>query len=99
MPDTKHDKIAEQVAKRKGGEYNPSKGADIVTPQVVIEVEVDQGKLGEGIRQLQGYRRPRYLAVPSELVKGAKERTKNTQVGVMNETGQIQKKAGGKKGK
>ena len=59
MPNTKHDKIAKQVAKRKGGEYNPSKGADIVTPQVVIEVEVDQGKLGEGIRQLQGYRKPR----------------------------------------
>ncbi len=59
MAKSKHDKITEQIAKKRGGKYNPDKGADIVTSREAIEVEVDASKLSEGIRQLQGYRKKR----------------------------------------
>lgn len=78
MSKTQHDKIAEALAKKKGVNYPPGKGADVVTPTQAIEVEVDQGKLSEGMQQLQGYRRQRYLAVPSNPVEAAKEKTKGT---------------------
>jgi hypothetical protein len=74
----------------------PSKGADVVSPAQEIEVEVDQGKLDEGMQQLQGYRKQRYLAVPTNLVEATKEKTKGSRVDVMDETGRIRKRAGGK---
>lgn len=90
---TKHDEIAKIIAKKKGVEYNPGKGVDIKTQAQAIEVEVDTGKFKEGVRQLQGHRRARYLAVPNELVKEAVEYTKGKKVGVMNEKGKIKKRA------
>ena len=99
MSDTQHDKIAKVLAKKKGANYPPSKGADVVTPKEAIEVEVDVAKLSEGMQQLQGYKKQRYLAVPTNLVDAAKERVKHTQVGVMDETGRIRKRSGGKKSK
>lgn len=93
MGKTTHDRIAERIAKRVGGEYNPAKGADVVGGGQVTEVEVDRGKLKEGIQQLQGHRAPRYLAVPNELVPDAKEATQGTKIGVRTETGRIVKPA------
>jgi len=90
---TKHDKIAKIISKKKGVEYNPGKGVDIKTRTQKIEVEVDPGKFKEGVRQLQGHRGARYLAVPNELVKEAVEYTKGIKVGVMNEKGEIKKRA------
>ena len=99
MSETQHDRIAKAIAKKKSATYPPSKGADIVTSDEAIEVEVDEAKLSEGMQQLRGYRKRRYLAVPKNLVEAAKETTKGTQVGVMDETGRIRKRAGGKRGK
>lgn len=93
MGKTTHDRIADSVARRVGGDYNPDKGADVVGGGQVTEVEVDAGKLKEGIRQLQGYREPRYLAVPNELVPEAIEATRQTKIGVRTETGRIVKPA------
>lgn len=99
MSETQHDRIAKAIAKRKGAIYPPSKGADIVTSDEAIEVEVDEAKLSEGMQQLRGYRKRRYLAVPKNLVEAAKERAKGTQVGVMDDTGRIHKSAGRNRGK
>lgn len=93
MGQTRHNRIAEALAKRCGGEYNPERGADIVTGREAIEVEIDLGKLGDGKRQLQGYRKLRYLAVPDEHVPAAVEAAEGTQIGVMNERGRIVKPA------
>lgn len=90
---TKHNKIAKIIAKKKGVECNPGKGVDIKTRTQAIEVEIDAGKFKEGVRQLQGHRRARYLAVPNKLVKEAVEYTKGIKVGVMNEKGEIKKRA------
>jgi len=89
---TKHDKIAKEIAEKKGIDYHSDKGIDIKTPTQAIEVEVDSGKLKEGVRQLQGTNKIRYLAVPNELVKDAIEYTKDSGVGVMNEHGKIKKR-------
>ncbi len=90
---TKHDKIANEIAEKKGTVYHTEKGADIRTPGQVIEVEVDAEKFKEGVRQLRGYQRAGYLAVPNRLVREAIEYTKGTGVGVMNEHGKIRKRS------
>ena len=90
---TKHDRIAKEIAEKKGTEYHADKGVDIRTATQAIEVEIDAGKLKEGVRQLQGTDKARYLAVPNDLVKEAIKYTQGTGVGVMNEHGKIKKRA------
>jgi len=81
MPESKHDRIAKLLAKKLKTEYNPTIGPDIVTPREVDEVEVNKGKLKEGIRQLRGFRKRRYLAVPEDLVEDAKRLQKALRLG------------------
>ncbi len=90
---TKHDRIAKEIAEKKGVEYHSDKGVDIRTSSQAIEVEVDANKLKEGVSQLQGTNKARYLAVPNEIVKEAIDYTTDTGVGVMNEHGKIKKRA------
>lgn len=90
---TKHDRIAQQIADKKGTEYHSDKGVDIRTSAQAIEVEVDAGKFKEGVQQLRGSTKARYLAVPNELVNEAIDYTKGSGVGVMNEHGRIKKRA------
>jgi len=90
---TKHDRIAKEIADKKGVEYHPHKGVDVPTPTQAIEVEVDAAKLGEGINQVKRSTKARYIAVPNDLVKQAKEATEGTGIGVMNEHGTIKKPA------
>ena len=97
MAKSKHDRIAEKIAKARNTEYNPGKGPDIITSNFATEIEVDENKLSEGIRQLQGFRKPVYIAVPNEILQEAVKRTKGTTVGVMNENGKIVKPSKRKK--
>jgi hypothetical protein len=90
---TKHDRIAKNIAEKKGTEYHSHKGVDVRTPTQAIEVEIDSNKFKEGVRQLQGTNKARYLAVPNDLVKEAIEYTQGTGVGVMNENAKIKKRA------
>jgi hypothetical protein len=90
---TKHDRIAREIADKKGTEYHSDKGVDIRTPRQAIEVEVDAGKFKDGVRQLRGTDKARYLAVPNELVKEAIDYAQGTGVGIMNEHGRIKKRA------
>ncbi len=90
---TKHDKIAKEIAEKKDTVYHSDKGVDIRTSTQAIEVEIDPNKFKEGVRQLQGTEKSRYLAVPNELVKEAIKYTANIGVGVMNEKGKIKKRA------
>ena len=92
---SKHDEIAKKIAKKEGTEYNKGQGPDIQTSRRVIEVATHESDLEDSTRQLQGFKKPRYLATTSEMLKKAKEITKGTQVGVMGPTGHIIKRAGG----
>lgn len=90
---SKHDRIAKKIANKKNTEYHAHLGVDIRTSSQSIEVEVRKNDLKEGVRQLQGTNKARYLAVPNELVSAAIDYTKGTGVGVMNEHGRIKKRA------
>ena len=61
---------------------------------MVIKYEPQAEGLGSGIRQLQGYKKRRYLSVPPSLVKKAIARTKKTKVRVITPNGKIRKSAG-----
>lgn len=95
--DSRHDRIARSVARAYGGQYRraPAKGADVVSARraIAVEVEASPKTLSNGIHQLRGYRKERYLAVPDTLVQQAKERTRHLKIGVMNSTGRIVKPA------
>jgi len=93
MPKSKHDIIAERTARRLKAEYNPTKGPDVVTEREVDEVEIDKNTLKEGMGQMRGYRQLKYIVVPTNLVKDAKDATKGTKIGVRDEHGRIRKSA------
>jgi hypothetical protein len=95
MGQSKHDQIANRIAKKEGTTYNEGPGPDVKGAKRVIEVATHEGDLMDSMRQLQGFDKPRYLATTSELVKKAQEITKGTKVGVMGPTGRIAKRAGG----
>lgn len=89
MPSKKHEDAAKQIAKKLGTEYNPGKGADVVSSKAVVEVETaDSAK--DGIRQLQGYQRPVYIAgTDQKAIDAALKATKGTTIGVMDKEGNI----------
>jgi len=93
MSQTKHDRIAEKIAKARGTEYESTEGPDINTSKLAVEVEINKNKLSEGISQLQGFKKSVYLGVPNDILDEALERTKGTTVGVMNERGKIVKRS------
>lgn len=90
---SKHDEIANRLAKKFNAEYKSDKGIDLVKPNRVIEVEVHKSTLDQGIRQVVHSSKPRYLAVPKLIQKETLYRTKGTGIGVMSEYGKIIKRA------
>ena len=99
MGQSKHDQIASKLAKKKNTDYNKGQGPDIKTPKQIIEVAVSESDLKDSKRQLQGFKKPRYIATSSDMVDKALEATENTSIGVMGPTGHIHKRAGGGKKK
>lgn len=94
---SKHDEIANKLAKKFKTEYKSDKGIDLVTKDKVIEVETKKSSLSQGIGQVVKSQKARYLAVNKININNALESTKGTGVGVMSETGKIVKKASRKK--
>lgn len=94
---SKHDEIANKLAKKFKTEYKSDKGIDLVPKDKVIEVETKKSSLPQGIKQVIKSSKPRYLAVNKINIKNALKATEGTGVGVMSETGRIIKKASRKK--
>lgn len=94
---SQHDKVAKRIAKKVGGDYNPGKGADVVTRKVAVEVETED-TIGDAKRQLQGHRKPSYVAVTTKrAVRKAVEQYKDTTIGVMGPDGKIIKRSSRKR--
>lgn len=89
----KHRETAQRIARKEGVEYNRGPGPDV--PGKTRKIEVETAKtVADGIRQLQGYKDPVYIAgVDDSAVQAALERTKGTTVGVMNSQGKIVKRS------
>jgi hypothetical protein len=90
---SKHDKIANNLAKKFGTRYKTRKGIDLVTRNRVIEVETTRSGISQGIRQVEKSDKARYLAVNDANLEAAKKATEGTGIGVMNEHGKIIKRA------
>ena len=90
MP-TKHDTTAQRIADKKSVPYNQGQGPDIQTPRQVIEVETTD-TIPDAGRQLQGYRRPVYVAgANAAATKAALEYYEDTTIGAMDPSGKILK--------
>ena len=99
MPSKKHDDAAKKIAKKYKVDYNLGQGADIQSSRAVVEVETST-TVQDGFRQLQGYRRPVYIAgADNQAIKKALEKTKGTTIGVMDQHGNIVKRSTRKKTK
>ena len=96
---TKHDRTAQRLARREGADYNRGKGADIIGSRRVIEVET-AATAGDGLRQLQGHRKPVYIAgVDAAATEAALKAAEGTTVGVMNSQGRIVKSSSRRRGR
>lgn len=94
---SKHDEVANKLAKKFKTEYKSDKGIDVVTSNQVIEVETKKSGIYQGIKQVERSVKPRYLAVNKININNALEATKGTGIGVMDERGRIIKRASRKK--
>lgn len=94
MAKSKRDRIAQAITLKRGGERSPRQGADVVNEREAIAIETNPSHLTIAIARLNGYPKRRYIAVPNELVKQAADRTRRLKVGVMDEEGNIRKRAG-----
>ena len=94
---SKHDEIANKLAKKFGTEYKSDKGIDLVLSDKVIEVETKKSGIAQGIKQVEKSSKPRYLAVNNINLKNALEATTNTGIGVMRQMGNIAKRASRKR--
>jgi len=90
---SRHDEIAKALAQKFGGEYNPAEGVDIVTDKVAIEVETPK-TISDAKRQLQGHKKPAYVAVTNERsIRKALEAMEGTTIGVVGPSGKIVKRS------
>ena len=96
---SKHDEIAQNLAKKFRTEYKSQKGIDLVLPDRVIEVEAKKAGIPQGIKQVEKSAKARYLAVDDSNINNVLKATKGTGIGVMDERGKIIKRASRKKKK
>ena len=90
---TKHDKTAKRLADKEGVDYNQGQGPDVNSRRRAIEVETAE-TASDGLRQLQGFMKPVYIAgADEEATDAALEATKGTTVGVMDSQGKIVKRS------
>lgn len=89
--DTPHDATAKRIAAKHGVEYNRGQGPDIQTPNLAIEVETVH-TISDGFRQLQGFRKPVYIAgADDNATNAALAATEDRTVGVMDQYGAIRR--------
>ncbi|MFH0854391.1 MAG: hypothetical protein V1891_02780 [bacterium] len=94
---SKHDEVANKLAKKFKTEYKSDKGIDLVLRTKVIEVETQKAGILQGIKQVEKSQKARYLAVNKININNAIQATEGTGIGIMSETGKIIKKASRKK--
>ena len=94
---TSHDNVANRIARQQGVPYNRGKGPDVKGGRATVEVETEN-TVKDGLRQLQGYRGPVYIAgASSTAVQRALKATDGTTIGVMTPNGRIVKPSTRKK--
>ena len=93
MGKTKHDRVAERLAKKEGVEYNRGQGADIQSSRRAIEVE-SVNTIGDAARQLAGYQKPVYVAgTDAKATQKALQQYEGTTIGVIGSSGKTLKRS------
>lgn len=94
---TMHDKTASRLAAKERVDYNRGQGPDVNSKRRAIEVETaDTAR--DGLRQLQGFRKPVYIAgADAAATKAALDATQGTTVGVIDPRGNIVKRSNRKR--
>jgi len=88
-----HNKTASRLARKNRVAYNRGQGLDVNTPRRAIEVETAD-TVRDGLRQLQGFRKPVYIAgADSKATRAALDTAKRTTDGVMDSRGNILKRS------
>jgi hypothetical protein len=99
MESKSHKTTANRIARKLRTEYNSGEGADVVSNNMVVEIETETTVNG-GLNQLRGYQKPVYIAgTNKKAVEKALQTTKGTTVGVMNNQGKVIKRSTRKKRK
>ena len=90
MEGRSHKAVVNRLHRLYGGTVSSGKGADI-QDSAIGTIEVESGEtIGEGVRQLQGYRGPVYVAVTTKgAIPRALTSLKNTTVGLLDPEGNI----------
>ena len=78
MAKSKHDQIAEGLAKKFGTEYKEHKGIDIVTKDRVIEVEVTKNGIYQGFDKVKRSSKARYFVVNDSNIQNVLDGTSVT---------------------
>jgi len=86
-----HDQVAERVAKKLGGSYDPTCSPDVTGPGGHAEVKSSAKEITQALRQLAGCRGPAYVVLPESEIPEAKQRLKGLKTGIMDYTGKIVK--------
>ena len=97
MTKSKHNQVAEKIARKLGSEYKSDKGIDVVTTRQAVEIEVKKSTLNQGLNQVLRSDKARYLAVTPDIVQEALKIAQGSGVGVMSSSGRIVKRAGRKR--
>lgn len=93
MPNKAHTATVRRLAARFGAAENLEGGPDIVTPDLVIEVETS-ATLADGVARLNGLTGRRFIAVTNlESLTEALQLVAGTGIGVMNPQGDIVREA------
>ena len=88
---SQHDKIATRLARKEGVPYNRGQGPDVNGNRRAIEIETTK-TARDGFRQLQGFRKPVYIAgTDAKATEAALKAARGTTVGVMNPQGKVVK--------
>ena len=94
---SEHDKMAERLAKKFKTKHR-REGVDIKVGDRAVEVATTDSDLRQSVGQLRRSRKEKkYLAVPRDKLRKAKELTEGTGIGVMGPSGKIVKRARKKK--
>ena len=83
MAKSRHDQIAENLAKKFGTEYKKHQWIDIVTKKRVIEVETTKKGIYQGMNQIKRSPKPRYIAVDEKNIQSALDVIGGVEPGVM----------------
>ena len=88
-----HDRAANRIARKMGGNYDPSKSPDVKWKLGCVELKSKANEIPKALRQLTGCNGPAYVALPKKERPAALERLDGLKTGLMDLNGNIVKKS------